>query len=402
MPDELRIYARAVEQTREIAVCDGNRLLEFYREGENENSLENAILLGRVDRVLPAMKAAFVRIGLPQNGFLPLNEPESFRQTNEAPLRTDDEIIVQVKKDPKDDKGAFLTRDVTLVGETIIYMPLNRHIGVSKRVTGERERSMLVELGKELANGACGLILRDASLHARREEIAEELTALRERWESIQTKAKCQKAPATLYREPSAMTGLVRDYARRYDLRVTCSDAINRRPGALDGVLWEQAAALELDARWSSLRVEAQVREALGRRVELPNGGWLMIDEREALTTVDVNSGRYVGDRDEHQLALTQNLAACDEIARQIRLRNISGVIIIDFIDMRGDDERQQVTDALQAELVKERGKCVIHGFTSLGLLEMTRKRTRESLRGMLCEPCAACGGTGYRRSGSK
>ena len=398
MPDELQILTREHNGNREIAVCSGNRLLEYYQEGLQEDSYVNAVLLGRVDRVLPAMKAAFVRIGLPTNGFLPIHEQESYDRQAQ-PLRTDDEIIVQVKKDAKDEKGAFLSRDIALVGQTLIFMPCNRHVGVSKRVTEQAQREMLTELGSELTQGAFGVIMREAALYARRDEILEELEELQQRWQKIQDKAHCAKPPAVLEREPSVLTGLVRDYGKRYSVQLICSDAVNHMPGASTGVLWQQVPPLEMDARWSSLRLEAQLTAALGCRVELQNGGWLMIDEREALTTIDVNSGRYVGEKGDRELALHQNLAACEEIARQLRLRNLSGIVIVDFIDMPDDEQRGQVQQALQQAMSLERVKCTIHGFTRLGLLEMTRKRTRESLRGVLCTACQACGGVGYRRN---
>ncbi|MCE5342002.1 MAG: ribonuclease E/G [Eubacteriales bacterium] len=397
MPDSLFILVKAEGTSRKIAVTDKGKLLEYYVENGDESTLVNAIFVGRVENVSPGVKAAFVHIGQPLNGFLPLTEMESFQTAEgEKPLVSGEEIIVQVKKDARDQKGAFLTRDIALPGQYIIYMPFNRYVGVSKRVTEECQRERLTELGRELADGTCGLIMRAGAMDARRDEMAEELAGLASQWEKMQQKAVHLKAPATLYREPSALTALVRDYAPRYELSVTVNNAVNRMPSPEIGLLWGQVSDIELDAAWRSSTVDQQLADALGRRLELNNGGTLVIDEREALTTVDVNSGKYIGEKNS-DLALTQNLTACAEIARQLRLRNIGGIILIDFIDMRTDAERAQVTSLLIAQLSHDRGKTVVHGFTKLGLLEMTRKRTGTTLREALQTPCNVCHGTGYR-----
>ena len=402
MPDTIRILVQAKGQNRRIALLDEGKLAEYYVEDEAESTLVNAILLGRVDRVTPGMNAAFVQIGQPLNGFLPLTEMESFaRQTGDRTPSAGEELIVQVRKDARDQKGAFLTRDLSLPGQYLILMPLNRYVGVSKRVTDACEREMLVEIGKELSGGEFGLIIRNAALLARRESLLEELAELQARWSKLQEKAKYAVAPATLWREPSVLASLVRDYAPRYEMSITCNDVVNRMPAPPNGLMWEQVSELEIQAQWTSARIDADLAEALGRRVELRNGGSLVIDEREALTTVDVNSGRYIGSRDE-EVALKQNIVACAEVARQIRLRNLSGILLIDFIDMKTDDQRKQVISRLFDELSRERDKTVIHGFTSLGLLEMTRKRTDASLRETLQTPCKTCGGTGYQSEREK
>ncbi len=398
MDESLRILVMADGEHRKIAMLAQGKLMEYYEEYGDETTLVNAVILGRVENVSPGVKAAFVSIGQPLNGFLPLGEMQSFHALQgDKPLVSGTDVIVQVKKDAKEQKGAYLTRDIALPGQTLIYMPLNHYIGVSKRVDQPEERETLLAMGREIGEQEdCGLILRYAALYAKKSELLSELEQLKVLWVDILKKAEFQKAPVLLYREPSALTALVRDYATRYQLSVTCNDAVNRMPSPVGGLLWEQVSSLELEAVWRSASVDAQVAQALSRRVELGNGGSLVIDEREALTTVDVNSGRYLGEKGE-ELALTHNLASCGEIARQIRLRNVSGIVLIDFIDMKTDEERKQVIDCLEAELSHERGKTVLHGFTSLGLLEMTRKRTGVSLRETLQEPCKVCGATGYR-----
>jgi len=398
--DKLHILVKAAAHGRSIAVEEAGRIVEFYQENEKEDTLVNAVILGRVDRVMKGLDAAFVKIGQPHNGFLPLKEMESFEKTSsERTIAAGAELIVQVKKDAKADKGAYLSRDIALPGQYVIFMPLNRHVGVSERVSDEAQRTALYELGKRLTGGEFGLVLRNMAMGQSEEALREEIKALRERWDGILIKAAHARAPEILYREESTLSVLVRDYAPRYDLKITCNDRVNRMPAASAGVLWEQIDNAAMDALWAKHTVDAQVRAALSRRVELKGGGSLMIDEREALTTIDVNSGAYNVPGD---AAYQLNLAACAQIAQQIRLRNLSGIILIDFVDMETDSRRADVAAALQSHMLRERQKTVIHGFTTLGLLEMTRKRMGVSLRDMLKEPCDMCGGTGYKRKGKQ
>lgn len=397
MAESLKIIVKAKGDHRRIAVVDKGKLVEFYAEDTDETTLVNAVILGRVENVAAGVKAAFVNIGQPQNGFLPLAEMESFqKQEAEKPLISGEDVIVQVKKDAKGEKGAFLTRDIALPGQTVIYMPLNRYVGVSKRVTDDTEREKLTEMGRRVAADKYGLIMRYAALLATEDEVKDEITALKALWENLQGKAIYQKAPAVLYKDPSALTSLVRDYAPRYQMGITCGDAVNRMPSPPNGLMWEQLSEIELDSVWRATRIDEQLHTALSRTVPLKNGGTLVIDEREALSTVDVNSAKYIGEKDGN-LALEQNLMSCTEIARQIRLRNLSGIVLVDFIDMRSDEDRKAVTDQLETEMSRDRTKTVVHGFTRLGLLEITRKRSGASLRDMVEMPCKTCGGTGYR-----
>ncbi len=398
MTEKLQLLVKADAHGRSIAVEENGRLVEFYQERGAEDSLVNAVLLGKVDRIMKGLEAAFVKIGQPKAGFLPLKEMDSFTQTSKDPaLAAGAQVVVQVKKDAKGDKGAFLSRDIALPGQYLIFMPFNRHVGVSERVTDEQERKSLAETGKRLSNGGFGVILRNAALGQNEDTLRDELETLRSRWTLISEKAEHAKAPELLYREDSFLSVLVRDYAPRYNLHITCNDKVNRMPAAPVGLLWEQIGNKELDALWAKHAIDEQLRTALSRHVSLANGGTLTIDEREALTTIDVNSGSFTAkDNAAYQL----NLSACAEIAAQIRLRNLSGILIIDFVDMETDEQRLQVSAALQNYLTRERQKTVIHGFTSLGLLEITRKRMGVTLRDQLKEPCGACGGTGYKRKG--
>ncbi len=374
-------------------VCE-DRLLEYTQEEASGESLVGALFLGRVERVLPQIKAAFVKLGLAQNGFLPIREQESFHQANgPAPLMTGQDVLVQVKKDPKGEKGAFLTRDVILPGQYVLLMPMNRHIGVSKRIEGEEDHARARALGKKLSGGRVGVIVRHAALLARESEIRAEMEELEAQWSRLTAGASCRRAPELLQRPVSTLKALCRDYAARHPCQVLTDRALPE--GLPEGVTAQALSPEEMETLFQRLHIRKQLQEALGRKVPLLNGGNLMIDQREALSTVDVNSGSFVESSGGQSLPLSQNLAAVREIARQIRLRGLSGMILIDFIDMDREDERRQVQQAMERALSDDRVKTVVHGFTRLGLLEITRKRTGETLQEMLTEPCRACGETG-------
>ena len=393
----LRLLFQGSPESTRIALLDETRLLEFYQEDTGAQSLVGSVFLGRVERVLPDVKAAFVKLGLRQNGFLPLREAESYHRTSgSASLMTGQDVLVQVKKDPRGEKGAFLTRDIGLPGQYVLLMPKNRFAGLSRRVTGEEDRARAQALGRRIADGRFGLIVRHAALFAPVAEAQAEAEALWQEWCEIEQHAQYVKAPALLHQEPSMISVLLRDYAARHPIEVLSRLEPPETPP--QGVMWRTLTAVEMEAAWSAARVEKQVDEALCRRVPLPGGGSLIIDEREALTTIDVNSGSTVTAADGEDLAMEENLRAAAEAARQIRLRNLSGILLIDFIDMQSDADRGRVLAAMEQAASDDRVNTVIHGFTSLGLLEMTRKRTRDTLSDTLTQPCDACHATGRVR----
>ena len=363
---------------KKTALLQQNTLLEYYQEEADADGIVGTVYLGRVERVLPDVKAAFVKIGLKQNGFLPLKEAESYHRTSgTASLMSGQDILVQAKKAPKGGKGAFLTRDIAFPGQYVLLMPCNRFVGLSKRITDEYDRERGKQLGAKIADGRFGVIVRYAALFAQEQDVLQEAEALWEQWTQLVQKASFTKAPAVMHREASAGEILYRDYAARHE--VICEDPSDA---------------------WQTMRIDEQLKVALSRRVELSGGGSLIIDEREALQTIDVNSGSAVKAKEGKSLQLEENLRAVPEIARQIRLRNLSGIIMVDFIDMDSEEERRQVQAAMEEAVSDDRVKNVIHGFTRLGLLEMTRKRTGDSLRDLLTIPCSNCCETGRVRNG--
>lgn len=352
-----------------VALLSGERLLEYYEDPPAGERVVGSVFLGKVERVLPDIGAAFVNIGLKQSGFLHLKEAQSFHRTGgNQPLSSGQTLLVQARKAPKGGKGAFLTRDVSLPGQYVLVMPFNRFVGISKRVELPEHRARALALGERIAQKRFGVIVRHAALFADGRQVIEEAEALRSLWQSVLDRAAHEKAPCLLHAEASMADVLRRDYGARHDVA---------------------------EIAWPDALVRRQLREALGRRVEIPGGGSLVIDEREALQTIDVNSGRTVKAQSLLGLPLEENLRAVPEIARQIRLRNLSGIILVDFIDMPGEEERRQVQARMEEALSDDRVKNVVHGFTHLGLLEMTRKRTGESLRELLTTPCERCGESG-------
>ncbi len=382
------------EGTQTLALLDEcNRLLEYSRQPVGAGDA-GALVLGRIERVVPALDAAFVQIGQERNGFLPLKESESFRQRNpqaSASMRAGAEVLVQIQKEAHGEKGALLTQDIAMAGSYLLFLPRNTHIGCSKRVTDASERERLLLIGNALSNGEFGLVMRQAALSATHDELTDELQALQAAYHQAAEVAPYRRAPATLYRQGDTLGDALRDLSPRMALRVLTN--LPPREGISERVRWEQRTESEVAAELARPRVREAVKQALSRKVALPGGATLVFDECEALTAIDVNSAANTqGGGD---FALRQNLSVCDELARQLRLRAIGGVVVVDFMDMPNDRQRAAVAEALTAALESDRVKTVVHGFTSLGLMELTRKRTGASLRERMTAPCPRCNGAG-------
>ena len=355
----------------DIAVLEDGKLVEYLPTDEDASS--EAIYLGRVERVVPGMKAAFIQIGQEKNGFLPLEE----RNVPDLPkLKVGMSVIVQVRKEAQGVKGAFLSRDISLCGEYVLFVPLNRMNAVSSRITRERDRKALKELAKDIAQEQFGLIMRNAALNASEEVIRAEVDTLRTRWESIRKAAPTAHVPSVLHAPRTTLDLVLADYRPRGIDRIVTNDE------ALAAKLAGFAPVLRMgDDLFDVGRITTEVQRALDRRVWLHSGGNLVFDPCEAMTVIDVNTAKFTG---KHKLAdtvLQTNLEACEEIVRQVRLRNLSGIILIDMIDMVSRADQQAVLDALNRGFAQDRVKTVVHGFTSLGLVEMTRKRSRPPLR---------------------
>ena len=349
------------------AVTEDNVLVEYFPDDADDQCGD--ILLGKTDRLMPGMNCAFVDIGRKKSGFLPLDEnSDSFTG---GKIRSGESMAVQIKKEENGSKGAFLTRDITLPGAMVILMPMNRYIGVSSRITDEHVRDKLKKEGLEIAAERFGLVMRKAAEEADINTIRQEAEALYETWQKTAAKASMGGKPGCVLFSGGVVDQLLEDYAR-------------------DGTETVQETA-EADAD-----IVRQLRQAKERTVRLPGGGNIVVDRCEAMTVIDINTASAAGAGSKQRTVLETNLEACGIIAQQIRLRNVSGIILIDFIDMDNETDRSMVLGRLTECFSRDRIKTVIHGWTSLGLIEMTRKRTKAGIYDNLLQACPTCGGTGY------
>ena len=338
---------RIIYQGPDFTAVTENGILVEYAERDDEGTGE--ILIGKTDRLMPGAGCAFVRIGRKKDGYLPLKE-NSLSFTGEK-LQSGEVITVQIKHRESEEKGAMLTRDITLCGKCVIIMPLNRYIGVSNRIQEENERERLKKTGREIAGGRFGIIMRADAANVSAEKCAEEAAALFLEWERINRDFRENPMPGRTLYCPDAGEELVRDYQGK----------------GID----EICAVKELPAE-----LRRQLHAADERKVRIANGGNIIIDRCEAMTVIDVNTGGAESGNSPEQTILQTNLSACDSIAAQVRLRNLGGILLIDFIDMKDDGEREAVSRKLKEVFAEDRRKTVLHGWTALGLMEMTRKRT--------------------------
>lgn len=367
------IYIRKGEG-HDIAVVEDGRLVEYFPA--EDASASEAIILGKVERIMPGMKAAFVQIGQEKCGFLPLEE----RNCPVLPkLQTGMSVLVQVRKEAQGVKGAFLSRDINLCGEFVLFSPMNRMLAVSSRITKEKHRKALKELAREIAGGEFGLIMRSAAHHAAENLIREEVDALRAQWTAISKAAPTAHVPSVLHASRSTLDLVLADYHPRGIDRVCTND-----PTLTERLSGYAPIAVMGDNLFDVARISNQLKTGLERRVWLESGGNLVFDPCEAMTVIDVNTAKFTGKTALSDTVLTTNLEACEEIARQVRLRNLSGIIIIDMIDMISREHHHAVLESLNKAFAADRVKTVVHGFTSLGLVEMTRKRSRPPLREMI------------------
>ena len=397
MQDKLTIIKYEVNNQVLWPMYVGDSLTEIAVQNEKDNSLVGAVFVGIVERVLPDVKAGFINIGRKIKGFLPINETPSFHKTQgKAPLITGQSVLVQVKKDEKGDKGVFLSRDITLVGQYVLYMPLNQFTSMSKRITDESQREYAKALAKKLTNGNCGIIIRHGALFADFDNVEAEWLSLKNQWEELQRTLAYQKPPTCVSKPQHALLAPLRDYHARYQCHVISDSNTLENEINVNGISYETLTPLELEAYIIGKQIKHHINNSLARIVPLKQGANLTIDQREALSTIDVNSGQVVNKKDLFSLAYAVNMLAIPEIAKQIRLRNLSGMILVDFIDMKTEKEEQEIEEALKQALSSDRIGVVLHGFTKLGLFEITRKRSSDSLQDLLCVPCPQCHASGY------
>ncbi len=402
-----------------VAVVENGVLQEVFIERASRRGLVGNIYQGRVRRVLPGMQAAFVDIGLERTAFLhasdiravPAEAEEAAREGNgerrpEAItelVQEGQELLVQVIKDPLGSKGARLTTHITIPSRYLVLMPAAGNVGISTKIEDEAERQRLRETVTRLAaeEGTAGYIVRTAAEGVGEEALRADMRYLQRLWASLRERAARTPAGGIVYEELPLALRALRDLvgAGVEKVRIDSRETYQRAVEFAEAFIPEAAGLIEHYPGerpiFDLYGVEDEIQRALERKVPLKSGGYLIIDQTEAMTTIDVNTGAYVGHRTLEETIFKTNLEAAQAIARQLRLRNLGGIIIIDFIDMQDEEHKRQVLRALERSLEKDHAKSHVSEVSSLGLVQMTRKRTRESLEHVLCEPCPTCGGRG-------
>jgi len=448
MSAELIINSSAFE-TR-VALVENGQVAELYVERSSDKGIGGNIYKGRVVRVLPGMQAAFVDIDLDKAAFLyvsdihhPMGDIEQLllsscpteeegEETEEVAgesevengfedmlnlrrgyssipiedrLQEGQDILVQVAKEPIGSKGARITTHITLPGRHLVFMPTMDHIGVSRRIEEEVERKRLREIMCDIKPDHCGFIVRTAAEGAEKEKLHAEADFVVKLWHSINRRAENAPVPSLIYQELDITLRAVRDlFTKEVDRLVIDSESEYRKVLAFTETFMPSLKnSVELyegdEPIFDAYGIEMEIQRALSKKIWLKSGGYIVIETTEALTAIDVNTGRYVGKRNLEETILKTNLEAVKEIAFQLRLRNIGGIIIIDFIDMEKEPNREKVWNALRDAMYKDKSKSNILHMSELGLIEMTRKRTKESIGRVLCEPCSYCEGEGYLKS---
>ena len=409
----------APQETR-VAVVEHGAVQELHIERALERGLVGNIYAGRVARVLPGMQSAFIDIGLERAAFLHVADvhvngqiaPGHGGASNpptpiERLVFEGQTLTVQVVKDPIGSKGARLSSQISIAGRLLVYLPQDDRIGISQKIGSNELReqlrarmNVLVRLSDE-AGPAGGFILRTNAEEATDAELANDIAYLRKTWSTVRERA-FKSPPATLlHQDLSLVERVLRDLAHEGTQAIRIDSQMQFERLRQFGGDYTPTSVARLEHYkgerpiFDLFNIDEEIARALARRVDLKSGGYLIIDQTEALTTVDVNTGGFVGARNFDDTIFKTNLEAAQAIARQLRLRNLGGIIIIDFIDMSRDEHQAAVLSELRKQLARDRTKITVSGFTQLGLVEMTRKRTRESLAHMLCEPCPTCQGKG-------
>jgi ribonuclease G len=406
MSDEILI--NVTPQETRVAITGAGVVQELLIERTASRGLVGNIYVGRVARVLPGMQSAFVEIGLERAAFLHVADIWDHRERPiEKMLAEGEPLLVQVVKDPIGSKGARLSTQVSVAGRLLVYLPHDPHIGISQKIEDENGRAALRERLKELLppGEKGGFIVRTLAESASEQELRADLAYLQELWKAIRERSLGADPPQLLYQDLWLAQRVLRDMVSADTARVVIDSRENYQKLAAFAERYMPQVRSRLEhytgerPLFDLYSVETEIEKALSRRVDLKSGGTLIIDQTEAMTTIDVNTGGFVGSRNFDDTVFKTNLEAAQAIARQLRLRNLGGIIIIDFIDMQSAEHRAAVLDELRRAVARDRTRITLNGFTGLGLVEMTRKRTRESLAHVLCEPCPTCEGRGEVRT---
>jgi len=421
MSEELLINVTPVE-TR-VALVENGMLQEAYVERTSRKGIVGNVYRGKVVRVLPGMEAAFVDIGLERAAFIHAsdvhNGPVPEDTVSDTPrtvpdirslLREGQAIVVQVTKDPIGTKGARLTTQLSIPSRFMVCMPEVAHIGISQRIEGEEERARLKAIVEQTLEEHLeiegGFIVRTAAEGASAQDLVDDMLYLQKLSQSIANRSSKVPVPGIIYQDLPLYLRTIRDLVRPQTekIRIDSRESYQRVLEFVQDFVVECADKVEYYPGERPLfdlySVEDEIQRALHRKVQLKSGGYVIIDQTEAMTTIDINTGAFVGHRNLEETIFKTNLEACRAIGRQLRLRNLGGIIIIDFIDMADPEHQRQVHRMLEKMLERDHAKTKITGVSELGLVEMTRKRTTESLGQVLCEPCPVCDGRGFLKTG--
>jgi ribonuclease G len=415
------IISVTLKQTR-VAILEDGRLVEMMIDHESEKRMVGDIYKGIVRRVLPGMQAAFVDIGLPKQGFLHVSDvgyelvdldfdngseeqvgrrkPRKLQSIQDQ-LEEGQELIVQVIKEPIGTKGPRVSTEISLPGRLLVYAPFDNRIGISRKIEDPRERTRIREIIRKIITRSEGVIVRTAAVETTKEEFKAEYSSLRNLWRRISRQAGHAQAPSLIYQEMKLISGLLRDvFNERVDsLVVDSKEQFKQIKGYLRIIAPKLTNRLQLYKDnmpiFTSYNLDEEIRRIYNKRFWLKRGGYIVIEPTEALVSIDVNTGRYTGEKDQEETILRTNLEAAREIARQIRLRDLGGIIVCDFIDMESKENQQKVLDEFRKYLKFDRAKTKAFDVSPLGLVEMSRQRVRSSLFHSLTAPCPVCEGRG-------
>ncbi|EIT85335.1 ribonuclease, Rne/Rng family protein [Fictibacillus macauensis ZFHKF-1] len=407
---ERKIIIDCRTETKRMTTYENNEAVELRVEERSEHAKAGNIYSGRVQKVLPGMQAAFVDIGGEKNGFIHRDDLPSYQEAKLAQggeqhkpisafVKEGDSLLVQVVKEQEGGKGARLTGMLSIPGSCLVFLPEASHIAVSKKMS-RAEKEKWRTFGQSLVKGKDGVIFRTASVERTEEELHHEFHGLVERYRLLVQQAEKEKAPVLLYDEEDVLSKLVRDYAFERNTEIIVDDPLQyRRLLQLAEPFPSLKARISLHKGRMSLsafyEVDAVWEKALQPHVWLKNGASLKIDHTEAMTVIDVNTDKFTGKKSRRETVLQTNVIAAKEIAQQLRLRGIGGMIVVDFITMNEEEDQRTVKQEFAKWLARDRTTTVLHGFTRMGVFEMTRKKERRSLLQNQTESCAACGGTG-------
>ncbi|NMA55139.1 MAG: Rne/Rng family ribonuclease [Firmicutes bacterium] len=405
MKTEILVHATAEETW--VAVLENQVLVELYIDQSGSERFSGNIYKGQVENVLPGMQAAFVDIGLDRNAFLYIADVKAKgKQVKETAnikklLRPGQQVVVQVVKEPTESKGARVSMHLSLPGRNLVLMPGADHVGVSRQIQTEKERERLRQAATNIKPPGMGLIVRTVAAGMEEDEFAQDLEFLQRLYKTIKRRSRTKTVPTLLYRDLDLVYRIVRDlFTPGVDRFVVDSWEVYERTLELLSIMSpELKDRVEYFEPEKDLlltyALEADVEKAFRRKVWLKCGGYIVIDQTEALTAIDVNTGKFVGSTSFQATVLKTNLEAVKEIARQIRLRNIGGIIVVDFIDMEDPEASGRVVTALEDQLKRDKIKAQVLGLTKLGLVEISRKKERRSLESVFLKPCPYCGGKG-------